>query len=239
MGVAMHLLRLLLVSSLLLCAGRFAGAADDLSLVMATLEQGAPLLTDLQADFTQRATIPGVGGETKGKGQVLLKKGKEGAPLFRFDYSKPKQTIVSNGKTVWFYLPENRQVLVTDTAALMAGDSAMAVNLLSGLGKLSQDFTARLAGGGRDSRGNYLLELTPRRKGAMYSKLQLTVAAEAVEAYRAGGKATDPFPLRASTVHDTAGGRTTLEFANIRTNRGINSSRFTFRPPEGVEVIKQ
>jgi outer membrane lipoprotein carrier protein len=234
----MKLLRPLLACCLMLMAS-VAAAADDLPLVLATLEQGAPLLQDLQADFSQRAVIPGIAGETKGKGQFFLKKGKEGPPLFRFNYSKPKQTIVSNGKTVWFYLPENRQVLVSDAATLMAGDSALAVNLLTGLGKISRDFTARLAGSGRDSRGNYLLELTPRRKGSLYSKLQMTVSAAAVDAYREGGKATDPFPLLSSTVHDTAGGRTTLEFSNIRTNRGLDNGRFTFTPPSGVEVIKQ
>jgi outer membrane lipoprotein carrier protein len=235
----MFLLRFLMAFLLLLGAGVSASAADNLSTVISTLEEGAVLLKDLQADFVQRASMPGISGETKGKGKLLLKKGKEGLPLFRFDYSKPKQTIVSNGKTVWFYLPENRQVLVADTAAVMAGDSAMAINILSGLGKISQEFTARLAGSGRDSRGNWLLELTPRQKSTLYSKLQLTVAAAAVDAYRTGGKAKDPFPLLASSVHDPAGGQTTLEFSNIRTNRGLNSSRFTFRPPEGVEVIKQ
>lgn len=233
----MVLSRLIVALVLLLVTAVPSGAADDLPSVIAAIEQGAPLLKDLQADFTQRASVPGIAGETRGKGQLLLKKGKEGALLFRFNYAKPKQTIVSNGKTAWFYLPENNQVLVADAESLMAGDSAMAVNLLSGLGNISQEFTPRLKG--RDSRGNFILELTPRRKSALYSKLQVTVAVTAVDAYRAEGKATDPFPLLASTVHDSAGGRTTMEFSNIRTNRGLDNSRFTFTPPKGVEVIKQ
>lgn len=231
--------RVLLVLGLLLITVMPVVANDDLEAVTAAMEGGALLLNDLQADFVQRASVPGISGETKGKGQLFLKKGKGGTPLFRFNYSKPKQTLVSDGRTVWFHLPENNQVLVTDSQGAMAGDSATAINILTGLGKLSSEFTVRFAGKGRDAKGNYLLELTPRKKSPVYSKLQVTVSAEAVGSYLAVGKATDPFPLKSSTVYDTAGGHTTMEFSNVRANAGIESSRFTFTPPKGAEVIKQ
>lgn len=215
-------------------------ADDDLAMVVATVEQGYGLLTDLQADFVQRAAIAGIKGETRGNGQLFLKKGNQGAPpLFHFNYKKPPQQVISNGRTVWFYLPESKQVMVSDMAAQGAGDSGAVLSILTGMGSITKDFTPRFATPGRDGQGNYLLELSPRRANRLFSKMQLAVAASAVEAYRTGGKAADPFPLRSSTVFDAGGGRTSLVFSNIRTNRGMDSRRFTFRPPKGVEVIKQ
>jgi outer membrane lipoprotein carrier protein len=215
-------------------------AIDDLAVVVATVEQGYGQLTDLQADFVQRAAIAGIKGETKGSGQLSLKKGKEGAPpLFRFDYKKPRQQVVSNGKTVWFYLPDSKQVMVSDLTGQSAAESGAALSMLTGLGSVSRDFSPRLAASGRDAQGNYVLELTPRHASSLFNKMELAVAASAVEAYRTGGKASDPFPVRSSTVFDAGGGRTSMVFSNIRTNRGMDSRRFTFRPPEGVEVIKQ
>ena len=228
-----------LIAVLVFCSGGAVWAQDDLKVVVETLEGGYRLLNDLQADFIQRSNIPGIKAESKGIGQVFLKKGKDGPPLFRFNYSKPKQQIISNGKTVWFYMPENRQVMVTEAAALLEGESGAVMGVLTGLGRITRDFTVRPAGNGKDKDGNYILELKPKKKNPVYSQLILAVSGVAVESYRREGKATEPFPLVTSTVYDTAGNKILLEFSKIKTNRGIDGSRFSFTPPEGVEVIRQ
>ena len=40
-------------------------------------------------------------------------------------------------------------------------------------------------------------------------------------------------------VFDPFGSRTAIEFSNVRVNRGLRGSLFSFKVPEGVEVIKQ
>jgi outer membrane lipoprotein carrier protein len=230
----------LLLAALLCWAGSICpAAAAELKEVVATLERGYQTLTDLQADFVQRTAIGSLKREEKGSGELLLKRGSGGAAMFRFNYVKPRQQIVSNGKSVWYYLPENRQVLVADAATLFSGGNAIALSYLTGLGHISRDFTITFAGDGRDARKNFVLELVPKKPTQAMSKLQLTVSAEAVEQYVATGTAAVPFPILTSVLFDTIGNRTTIDYSRIRVNRGLASERFAFKIPAGVEVIKQ
>ena len=232
----------LILLLLALLPGSPAAAADaepaPLAVVVATLEKGYAELRDLQAAFTQRTTLTALKREEKGAGELFLKRPASGTALLRFVYHKPKQEIIVDGKNVWFYLPENRQVLVSDLAAVFAGGNGVALQYLTGLGTISRDFTISFIGNGRDKNGNYLLELVPRTPSPMLAKLQLTVAAEAVARYRETGTPGNPFPLLASTVHDPLGNRTAIEFSKVRTNRGISNERFTFKVPPGVDVIR-
>lgn len=206
--------------------------------VVAALEKGYGALSDLQADFSQRTTVASLNREERGAGELFIKKGAGSAAMFRFDYSRPRQQIISNGKTVWYYLPDNKQVMVSDVASLFEGGGAVALNYLTGMGRLSADFTAEFADGGRDKKGNYLIDLVPRKQSPVMARLRLTVAARAVEEFLADGTVRDPFPIISSVVYDQFGNQTRIEFSKARVNRGIGSDRFTFKVPAGVEVIK-
>jgi outer membrane lipoprotein carrier protein len=205
--------------------------------LLAVLEKGYGSMEDLQADFSQRTHIGSLKRDEKGGGELFLKK-KGGGAMFRFNYTKPKQQIVSNGRTVWYYLPENRQVIQSDAAKLFSGGNAMAMSYLTGLGNLSADFKVRLLTPEPDKKGNYQLELVPRKHNQSVAKLILTVSGESLEKYRTG--ASEPlFPVIASVLHDQMGNRTTIEYSRMRVNRGVGNERFAFKIPPGVEVIKQ
>jgi outer membrane lipoprotein carrier protein len=206
--------------------------------VIATLEQGYATLSDLQADFSQRTTIASMNREERGTGEIFIKKSSGGA-MFRFNYKKPRQQIISNGKTVWYWLPENHQVLISDTATLFEGGNGVALNYLTGLGHISADFTASFAAEPRDKKGDYVLDLVPKKATPVMAKLRLTVSTGAVDDFVTGKRPGKPFPVVSSVVFDQLGNRTRIDFSNIRTNRGLGSDRFTFKVPAGVEVIKQ
>lgn len=209
----------------------------DLKTVVSTLEEGYRLLKDLQADFSQKTSISSVKREEKGSGELAMKRPSGSAAMFRFDYKKPRQQIVSDGRQVWFYLPDNKQVMVSDVKTMLA-QGGVALNYLTGMGNVSRDFTVVFAGKGRDSKGNYLLDLTPKKGGQAFSKLQLTISAGAVEQYLDKGAAQEPFPILASIVYDQMGNRTLIEYARVRTNQGVPAGKFSFKVPSGVEVIK-
>lgn len=216
-----------------------AGAAE-LKTVVAALEQGYQALTDLQASFAQRSIIAGIDRVQKGAGDFSLRKGAGLPAMFRFNYAKPqKQEIVCNGKTVWLYIPDNKQVMQMDTEALFAGGNGIAISYLTGLGEVTRDFTITFAKEHQDKKGDYLLELTPKKGSAGLAKLLLTISGTAVDAFQETGRPKEPFPVVGSTVIDAGGNRTTMEFSAVRSNRGISPSRFTFKVPAGVEVVKQ
>jgi outer membrane lipoprotein carrier protein len=210
----------------------------DLKDVIATLEQGYNSLADLQADFSQRTVIASMKREERGKGVLFIKKSTGNSAMFRFNYTKPRQQIVSDGKRVWYYLADNKQVMVSDVAALFAGGNGIALNYLTGLGHVSRDFTISFAGEGRDQKGNYVLELVPKKQNQVMTRLRLTVALSAVEQFRKSGKPLALFPVVSSEVDDPFGNRTIIEFSRVKINQGIANDRFAFKIPDGVEVIK-
>jgi outer membrane lipoprotein carrier protein len=192
----------------------------------------------VQADFSQLTAIASMKREERGAGELFIKKPAGATAMFRFNYAKPQQQIISNGKNVWYYLPDNRQVMVSDVATMFEGGNGVALNYLTGMGHVSRDFAISFAGTGRDKKGNYVLELVPKKQSQVLAKLQLTVSARAVEDFRAAGKARVPFPIVSSVIYDQFGNRTTIEFSRVKANRGIGNERFTFKVPAGVEVIK-
>jgi outer membrane lipoprotein carrier protein len=229
----------LLVAVMLLALAASCPAAPGAALkdVVATLEQGYRLLTDVQADFSQRSTIASMKREERGAGELFMKKSANGPTMFRFDYSKPRQQIVSNGKKVWYYLPDNRQVMVTEVKAFFESGNSIALNYLAGMGNVSRDFTIRFVGEGRD-KGDYVVELIPKKPTQAMDKLQLTISARAVEEYRERGEARVPFPIKASVLFDRLGNTTAIEFSKVKVNRGMAGDKFNFKIPHGVEVIK-
>jgi outer membrane lipoprotein carrier protein len=214
-------------------------AEVDLKVVVSALEQGYKELHDVKADFTQRTTLASIKKEQLGSGVLYIKKKPGAAAMFRFDYVKPPQQIVCNGKSVWFYLPENGQVMVSDVSGLFQGQGGANLNYLTGLDHVSRDYNVAFAGNGRDKRGNYVLDLTPKKKNRVLSKIQLTVASDAVEKYTREGKAAEPFPVESSIVYDPYGNKTAINFSMVKVNRGIIDSLFNFKIPKGVEVIKR
>ncbi len=169
----------------------------------------------------------------------MLKRPAAAAAMFRFNYAKPKQQIISNGKDVWFYTPENKQVVVNNVTAMFSGGNSIALTYLTGLGHVSRDFDVSFASEPRDKNGNYQLELAPKKTSPALAKLQLTVSAKAVEQLQITGEVKDVFPIVSSVVHDVGGNKTRIDYSRTRVNKGLGDGKFNFKIPEGVEVIKQ
>jgi len=192
----------------------------------------------VQADFSQRTTIASMKREDRGKGELFIKKAAGGQAMFRFNYTKPNQQIICNGKSVWFYLPDNKQVMVSDVSKQFAGGNGIAMNYLTGMGHVSKDFTITFAGEEKDKKGNYVLDLAPKKSNQVMTRLRLTIAASAVEQYRKSGKPLVQFPIVSSVVEDPFGNLTVIEFSRVRVNQGLAKERFVFKIPKGVEIIK-
>jgi len=212
--------------------------AAELSQVVRTLEQGYAGLNDLQADFSQKSVLKTMRREEKGGGELFIKKGRGKDAMFRFNYSKPKQQIISNGKTVWYYLPDQKQVMIMELSQLFEAGNGVALNYLAGMGQVSKDFSIAFAPEPRDKSGNYLMDLVPNKPSPAMAKLQLAIAGDAVESFIAKGRPGTLFPIVHSTVFDQTGNSTRMDFSNVRTNRGVSSGKFSFKVPAGVEVIK-
>lgn len=247
---------LTLIMLTLLLAPALAAAAPPkeqigLSDVIKTLETpfkaGAPgpgTIRDFEADFFQESRIASLDRVQRGRGRVMVKFDPQPGDRvkqtkFRWEYSQPTtQEIVSDGRTLWVYLPENHQVIQSDVELVNQSSKEDPMTLLTGLGNLSRDFLISWASPNIDAAGNYALELRPRRASPLIHRLLMVVDREAVLNFTRRGETGRILPILASTVIDPSENSTTIEFSNVRVNRGQSDSAFNFILPAGVEVVR-
>ena len=210
-GIALLLVLALLPAS---------STAQSLEDVVAGVEGAYARLADLKADFTQQAFNKSLGQTIKAEGTVYLKRpGK-----MRWEYRAPSpQQIVSDGQSLWVYTPDLNQVNVGEAPRALAGPAG---SFLAGLGKVSEEFTARFLNPANrtDGAGNFVLDLVPRRATPVLTRLILSV---------------DPreFLARKAVLYDQFDNTVTMLFTRVTVNPGLADRLFTFTPPKGVAVV--
>ena len=172
---------------------------------------------DFTADFVQTYRGGVLRTETRERGTVAVKK----PGRMRWVYTSPeRKEFVSDGQKMYSYIPEDRQVMVSDVPA--DSEAPTPVLFLAGKGDLVKDFTATMAPS--PVSGSVGLKLTPRRNEPEYEYLIVAVDPETLQ-------------IRALTTRDRQGGESTLRFENLQENKGISDKDFAFRIPRGVDVI--
>jgi len=149
---------------------------------------------DYSADFFQESKIASLDRLQRANGRVEVSfnyQRPQTVPdvMFRWRYDQPTtQEIVSDGETLWVYLPENNQVIQSNIEMVNKSHQSDPMTFLTGLGNLSRDFQISWASPNTDIDGNYVLELKPRRVSSLISQLVIVVDRFAVEAYQNRGQ---------------------------------------------------
>jgi outer membrane lipoprotein carrier protein len=171
-------------------------------------------LTDLTARFTQTYRSGMLGKAVVERGSLSLKP----PGRMRWEYRDPeRKTFVSDGKTFYFYVPADRQVIVREQADAR-GIPAL---LLSGRGDILTQFAVTEEPAPSD--GVRRLRLVPRKPDAEMEHVLLDADAAA--------------RIRGITVVDAQGNRSQFAFDAFKENNGLRDSLFRFQVPRGVEVV--
>jgi outer membrane lipoprotein carrier protein len=135
-----------------------------------------------------------------------------------WEYKDPeKKTFVADGKSYYFYVPADRQVVVRDQDR----ERSIPSLLLSGQGDILSQFEVGLEG---TPSGRPRLRLTPRKPEPEFERVFVDLdAADRV---------------RGIQVEDAQGDRSRFEFDDIRENVDLPDRLFRFQVPPGVEVIR-
>jgi outer membrane lipoprotein carrier protein len=186
-----------------------AGPAEELA---RKLEERHRRLTDFTARFVQKYRSGTLGREVVERGVVSIKQ----PGRMRWEYQEPeKKLFVSDGKTFYFYVPADKQVVVRE----QAGERSVPAQLLSGRGDLLTEFTATID----DSPGARRLRLTPRSPDPEVQSVLVDL--------------DDQARIRSIQVVDAQGNRSVFEFHDIKENVGLKDKLFHFEVPRGVEVV--
>lgn len=191
-------------------AARAEPAADAAAL--ARLEQGLANLESVRAEFTQDLLGKDGASTEHATGTLYLRK----PGRFRWDYSSPKQLIVSDGTSLWLYDPELEQATVRRVRETLSQTPAL---LLSGEARVRDGFVVRDGGraGGLD-----WITLTPKANDTDFREIRLGFAGEI---------------LRRMEFADKLNQRTAIELKRLERNVVLPDSLFRFVAPPGVDVI--
>ena len=136
---------------------------------------------------------------------------------FRLDYNKPyKQIYVADGERIWSYDEDLEQVTVKKQEGLLANSPAMVLGNPSGL---KDAYVIQAQGIKKNIDWFYL---TPKNTDSQFDHIRLGFT----------GK-----NLYVMELYDSFGQRTQLRFSELQYNPIIGSEKFTFTPPDGVDVI--
>jgi len=170
-------------------------------------------LKDFRAGFSQTMFIDSTDSGYTVMGNLCVKK----PDKFRLELEH--QTMVSDGDTLWTYVPGNQQVLVdqADTTGEVTRPDQLFL-------KYFKEAEAELVGEEKlNGHGCYLLHLKPKKSEAI-SSLRVWVDQKT-------------WLARRLEVTDTSGMITYYLFTDVQINPELADSMFVFQAPPDVEII--
>jgi len=174
---------------------------------------------DVQADFDQETRMKSWGQTQVAKGKVSFKKNGR----MSWEYSAPvPQKIISDGRKIWFYVPQDRQVTVYEMNQGL--QSEIAYRLMLGKGNLCREFDIALTDSPGDDKNYCRLRLKPLKPQATIDQIVLKVDMKS-------------FQVCETEIVDAFGNSNRIRFSHIKVNSHIPDSQFVFTVPAGVDVI--
>jgi len=196
-----------------------AAYALDIQEVVAGLQQRYRFVDTVSADFQQTFMAPGMNQVESGV--FWMKK----PGLMRWEYQLPETKLfVTDGRESFFYVPEDRQVIIQPFSA--SDMHSTPLEFLMGRGEIEKDFVSAWESELTSKvEGTFLIRLVPRKAVSEYSFLVLEVDRR-------------NYDLRRVIVHEVGGSTSEFLLTKLATNVKVDDKEFRFKIPKGAEVIR-
>jgi len=192
--------------------------AEDIRQLARAVDEHYNHLRSLQSDFTE--IYRGDGPERTESGTLWLKKPRK----MRWEYRSPKEKLfVSDGQSVWFYLPAEKQLRKTEFRKL--DDLRSPLAFLLGKTKLENELQglSKVVDQAPLTTGNTLLRGVPQGMAGQANEVQLEI--------------TPADQIVRIVLLEPDGATTEFRFTGWKENVELSDSSFQFSPPPGVETI--
>ena len=174
--------------------------------------------SSFSAKFLQESTIKAMEITDFASGKVYVRH----PGMMRWEYDEPnKQVIITDGFKLWIYRPEDNQVM-TGSAPDFFRDGKGA-SFLSDIKLIREKFNISLLNS--ETNFFYELKLMPIEKTLDISDIHLSVS-------------KNTFNIVRVTTYNFYGDETRIEFLNTEFNLQLDDSLFSFKIPEGVDVLQ-
>jgi outer membrane lipoprotein carrier protein len=193
----------------------------DLEVALDGLQKKYSLVRDLRMEFIQSYKSPRRAAKTATGTLVLKRPG-----MMRWEYKTPIEKLwVSNGKTGFFYVPQEKQVQKFKVKE--SRDQRIPFMFLLGKGNLKRDFSkVEWASDEKPFfQGNHVILVYPKKGIDEFARILMEFSPQA-------------FQLQRVTVFDVDGTTSEFVFTNIQQDLGTAAGIFDFKTPPGTEVIE-
>jgi outer membrane lipoprotein carrier protein len=184
-------------------------------------------LPTLAADYIRVTTSPAMEKTYKGsirhtaQGRLFYKKPNK----LRLNQTAPDpELLITDGTTVWWYIPEENVVQKYSGQALMTQLEPL-LDFLNGLGDLEKSFSVSLLPIIVKGESRFELTLVPKTEGTNLQELIVWLKA-------------DDYTLTGFRFTSTLREITEFELSAVSLNPGISDSTFQFQVPDEAEVIE-
>jgi outer membrane lipoprotein carrier protein len=191
-----------------------APVSKDLKQVLDRLQRHYRDTNSFTAKFNEEVATVGAPKRQR-QGTVSFRK----PGRMRWEFETPeKQTIVSDGETLYSYDPDLNQVV--ETPLKQALKSSSATSFLLGIGNINRDFKAAFA---NPAAPTGLVDLILDAKTGGY-KIEV-------------GLDPKTYNLMTLTLTDQLGDVTKIDFSDIHDNVELPDSIFEFKVPPGADIV--
>jgi outer membrane lipoprotein carrier protein len=187
-----------------------------------SLENFVKMVHSGKASFVQVVTAPSKAG------QAPRQKTSSGTfefsrpNRFKFVYLKPfAQTLVADGQTLWLFDVDLNQVTARKQAQALGSTPAALIASATSVRALEVDFTLTDAPA---TDGLEWVLATPKSKDS------------SLQTVRMGFKGSN---LERLDIEDSFGQKSVLTFSGFQANAALDTANFQFKPPAGVDVVRQ
>lgn len=198
-------------------ARSFAADGNSAEPIVVRLQKSYDATQDFVADFRQETEVKTLNRTLKASGKLSFKR--PGKMLWRYDEPKG-QFVLADGKHLYFYQPEQNQVIKSPLKNAFRGD--IPLSFLLGLGNLKKEFNATLKS---TDESNYILRLEPKGESGGFGEILLAV-----------NKSTSD--IQWVSIRDASANLTTIRFSGMRKGVGVNDSLFQLQTPNGADVVE-
>ena len=185
--------------------------------IVDSLQKNYDATVDFVADFRQETEVKNLNRTLKASGKLSFKR----PGRMHWLYEEPKgQFVLADGKHLYFYQPDQNQVIKSPLKNAFRGD--IPLSFLLGLGNLKKDFNATLKA---TEESQHVLRLEPKGEAGGYSEILLGVSKGSSD-------------ILWVSVRDAANNLTTLRFSNMRKGVGLKDALFQVQIPKGADIVE-
>jgi outer membrane lipoprotein carrier protein len=216
-------LKFLTTMALIVCLWPLqAAAAVSPEAVIARVQTLYGKAGGFQARFLQDSRIKATGASDSAAGWMYFMK----PSRMRWQYETPpeqKKEIVSDGRLVWMYMPQDGVVMVYKLEKVLRSDLVM--RFFSGIGLVQKDFNISWQRPPREG-ASYVIDLFPKKDQPELKRLTLTIN-------------PDTYLVEKLDFTNALGEESRFTFTQVKLEVPLAPTFFTFTPPPGVQVIRE